>query len=246
MKDRAYDIMKELVELHDREKVLQDELKKIFKDEDDINVCIEYADNFNNTFDSVLEYTEELHRKERKEQNDDDPVFYDEGGVPAEKMLISELTPMKNFHQDFLDKLHTYGYNYIHDLRFDKEKHEWSAPGDVDFEVVYRNINGAGTKYDWYEFYRCLCFCRSILVIKYEFLNIDFVKNVSPASVNTFLDDEFCKNNGISKTTQNALWRAGYTRVADLELINDVKRFKKETRGIGPGGIKSLIDLGLL
>ena len=75
MKDRAYDIMKELVELRDREKVLQDELKKIFDEENDIKVCIEAADNIKNNFEIAMQLAEtiENERKQKEEVIKEDP-----------------------------------------------------------------------------------------------------------------------------------------------------------------------------
>lgn len=69
MEDRAYDIMKELVELHYREKVLQNELKKIFDKENDIKISINAAYGIKNTFDTAMRLSE-LNENKRKQKEE--------------------------------------------------------------------------------------------------------------------------------------------------------------------------------
>ena len=249
MKDRAYDIMKELVELHDREKVLQDELKKIFDEENDIKISIK-ADNIKNTFDTVMQL--ERSNKNKRKQKKEGPTFYDEGGYEWEKISLSCLLGNKYFlsTKEFLSKLNEYGFYCIHDLRFNKDEHTWTDPGVFDFEQIYHNIRGYGTKYNWYDLFKGLS---SIMdkyaegkIINTDFLNIDFEKTLECEDVTTEINEEFCKNNSITTHLRNALWRNGYKTIADLKLIKDIKIFKQNTRCLGPKGIRSLLELGLI
>lgn len=254
MKDRAYDIMKELVELHDREKVLQDELKKIFDEENDIKISIKAADNLKETFNTVMQFAESNKRKQKEEilkLKEEGPTFYDEGGYKWEKMSLSSLLSNKySLTKEFLSKLNEYGFYYIHDLRFNKDEHTWTDPGVFDFKQIYYNMRGYGTKYNWYDLFKGLS-CMTDLyseakIINTDFLNIDFEKTLECEDVTTEIDEEFCKNNSISTQLRNALWRNGYKTIADLKLIKDIKIFKQNTRCLGPKGIRSLLELGLI
>lgn len=246
MTEEIYTIMKELVSLHEREKVLQNNLKDILEKDEKHNVVV--TTNGNDLLNIIKQEAEKhLDRKE----NNDGPVFYCEGGYEYEKTSLSTLLSGCESCKEFLDKLHTYGYNYVHDLRYDKDKHIWTEPGTYDFEAIYRNINGYGKKTDWYILYNTLInlvfdneelLDETFHIINTDFLNIDFNNERVTIYINDMIDEDFCEKYNINALTRNALWRAGYQSLGDLATIDDFGVFKK-TKGIGPTGFKAITQI---
>lgn len=236
MTQRAMQIIKELAELNDKVFKLENELKReLCGDHADPSDCLcvmtpqgpqaYKAYNNKNQKQEKNKETKDQLREERIQRC----IEYGESIDEEDKRYLIDLGMPRN---EFLEKLYVYGYYSIEDLFWNYKSREITY-NKIDFQVL-RDRVGRHTLHDWWKLYDIIAKNTDAVVVNSDFMNIDFDADVEAKYFDMNFDDNNFAKYEISLATRNCLARAGIECIGDLLLVDDFKRFRKETRGFGP------------
>ena len=160
------------------------------------------------------------------------------------KVPLYEIGLISKCKGDFIDKLHLYGYGSVEDLMFNwRDRYDMNY---IDLQLVTDKVHYNLT--DVVTLYRALNKIKGLKITNHDKYNInydryDIIMSKYPEYSEILINDALvdvakdCSKAALG-SARNTFHRAGINTVLDLLIIDDLKKFAKDTSGWGNGVTK--------